>query len=722
MQANNHPDYRKEKKQLNETIEVWDERTNHLAIEIVDREEKLKTLRSGGGGGYSNEYEIAAHLFEMAVRERGMLERSSDKPYFARIDYLDEGKKEAEIFYIGRVGVENPTDGTRLILDWRAPMASLYYRGELGEAMYKAPEGLVMGELQRKRQYEIEERKLMNIFDKDLTPMDEFLQKALWQKKDNRLKDIVSTIQEEQDGVIRAEKNCVVLTQGVAGSGKTTILLHRIAYLLYTYQEELPPESILLLVPNHLFLTYIQEVLPELGVDQIQQGTYEEVVLKRMELADQLHWHQEGVCGKLKGDLRWIQVMEAVIDALPDLILPKEDLCFQDVCLFSAEEIKRIFHEEYAYLPIGSRFERVKKHIRDQWNTKREEVYGEWTWQIRESESRSYDERDAWMEAMKKDGRRGLRKTLKRWPTLSALEAEEIWRTHSDLYEKSLVGFSDEEKEILRFESERTREDLPILFLLHQLLWGRKDSETLRHVVIDEAQDYSPLQMETLKRISRRNSFTIVGDVAQQISATRGITDWKEIWGPVFPDLDVSYQTLETCYRSTTEIMAIANQVLASLKTATAGKVQVLLRHGEDVSRKRYKNQQNLIEDFAARISDWQTNGLQTIAVVTRTWEEAEWVHETLIKEIPEVQLLHESDPEYQGGLVVLPVRVAKGLEFDGVLIYEPTKGIWPEEDLHLRQLYVASTRALHMLHLGGTNEWMDALKGVENEGVVRKQ
>jgi DNA helicase-2/ATP-dependent DNA helicase PcrA len=711
MQANNHPDYKEEQKQLQMTIAIWDQRTKILVEEVEERGETLQSLRRSGGGGYSNEYEIAAHLYEMAAREHGMLERSSDKPYFARIDFLDDGNEKTEVFYIGRVGVENPKDGTRLILDWRAPMASLYYRGELGEVMYKAPDGLVMGELQRKRQYEIEARQLMNIFDKDLTPMDEFLQKALWQKKDNRLKDIVSTIQEEQDGVIRAEKDRVVLTQGVAGSGKTTILLHRIAYLLYTYQEELPPESILLLVPNHLFLTYIQEVLPELGVDQIQQGTYEEVVLARMELPDRLHWHQEGVCGKLKGDLRWIQVMEAVIAALPDLILPEEDLEFQGVCLFSAEEIRRIFHEEYAYLPIGARFERMKKHIRDQWNAKRDDAYGEWTWEIRENESKTYDERDAWMTAMKKDGRRELRKTLKRWPTLSALEAEEIWRSRLGLYQSSLACFSEEEQARIRFESDRSREDLPILFLLHQLLWGRKDSESLRHVVIDEAQDYSPLQMETLKRISKGNSFTIVGDVAQQISATRGITDWKEIWGPVFPNIDVSYQTLETCYRSTTEIMAIANQVLASLKRSTAGKAQVLLRHGEDVTRQIYESQGALIRDFINRIRGWRTDGLQTIAVITRTWEEAEWVHETMVAEIPELQLLHESDPEYKGGLVVLPVRVAKGLEFDGVLLYEPTKGIWPEEDLHLRQLYVASTRALHMLHLGGTNEWMDALK-----------
>lgn len=711
MQANNHPDYKKEQKQLQEVTRVWDRRTNNLAVEIVEREEKLQALRRSGGGGYSNEYEIAAHLYEMAAREHGMLERSSDKPYFARIDFLDAGHKEAEVFYIGRVGLENPKDGARLILDWRAPMASLYYRGELGEVMFKAPEGLVMGELQRKRQYEIEERQLINIFDKDLTPMDEFLQKALWQKKDNRLKDIVSTIQEEQDGVIRAEKNRVVLTQGVAGSGKTTILLHRIAYLLYTYQEELPPDSILLLVPNHLFLTYIQEVLPELGVDQIQQGTYEEVVLARMGLSDQPHWHQEGSCGKLKGDLRWIQVMEAVIAALPDLVLPKDDLCFQEICLFSAEEIKEIFQKEYAYLPIGARFERVKKHIRDQWNTRRDETYEEWTWEIQENGTKRYDARDAWMEAMKKDGRRELRKALKRWPTLSAMEAEEIWRSQSELYAESLACFTKAEQNQIRFESERTREDLPILFLLHQLLWGRKDSETLRHVVIDEAQDYSPLQMETLKRISKGNSFTIVGDVAQQISATRGITDWKEIWGPVFPDMDVSYQTLETCYRSTTEIMSIANRVLASLKQSTAGKVQVLLRHGEDVTRQMYESQKSLVADFAKRIRDWQSGGLQTIAVVTRTWEEAEWLYERLAGKITGLQLLHESDPEYQGGLVVLPVRVAKGLEFDGVLIYEPTKGIWPEEDLHLRQLYVASTRALHMLHLGGTNEWVDALK-----------
>lgn len=711
MQANLHPDYREEQEQLQRVTRIWDQRTGELAGEMEERGMKVKELRRSGGGGFSNEYEIAAHLYEMAEREYGMLIRSSDKPYFARIDFLDDSRDEAEVFYIGRVGLEDPENGSRMILDWRAPMASLYYRGELGEVMFKAPDGLVMGELKRKRQYEIEARELMNIFDKDLTPMDEFLQQALWQKKDNRLKDIVSTIQEEQDGVIRAEKNRVVLTQGVAGSGKTTILLHRIAYLLYTYQEELPPDSILLLVPNHLFLTYIQEVLPELGVDQIQQGTYEEVVLKRMELKDEPHWHREGVCGKLKGDLRWIQVLEMVVKELPSLILPKEDLCFGDVCLFSKEEIQRLYYKEYAYLPVGARFERVKKHIRDQWNTKRDQAFADWTTEILRSGIKAYDRRDAWMESIKNDGRKELRKTLKRWHTLTALEAEEIWRAHPGLYEKSLSCFTEEEQKTLRFEQERTREDLPILFLLHQMLWGRNDSETLRHVVIDEAQDYSPLQMETLKRISKGNSFTIVGDVAQQISATRGITDWKEIWGPVFPNRDVSYQTLETCYRSTTEIMAIANGVLASLKRVTAGKVQVLLRHGEEVSREIYPSQADLIHDFSGRIRTWQQNGLQTIAVVTRTWEEAEWVHESLVDFIPEMQLLHESDPEYLGGLVVLPVRVAKGLEFDGVLIYEPTKGIWPEEDLHLRQLYVAATRALHMLHLGGTNEWMDALK-----------
>jgi DNA helicase-2/ATP-dependent DNA helicase PcrA len=283
MPAKDHNAYKEEKERLDFTL-GYVEKTFSKMLKEKDRIDEETTLSKRTFEAESSQAYIEFminNMFKESIRLKlRNLETARSKPYFSRIDFKEEGKQEPEKIYIGKMCLMRDEDHEMIIVDWRAPIANLYYEERLGESSYNCPDGNIKGELSLKRQFSIDKGKLNEIFDIDITTNDEFLQGYLGASADNRLKDIVSTIQWEQNQVIRADMWKPLIVQGAAGSGKTTIALHRIAYLIYTYEKSFEPENFMIIAPSRLFLNYISEVLPELGVERVKQATFEDFAME----------------------------------------------------------------------------------------------------------------------------------------------------------------------------------------------------------------------------------------------------------------------------------------------------------------------------------------------------------------------------------------------------------------------------------------------------------
>ncbi|HEX7714012.1 MAG TPA: UvrD-helicase domain-containing protein, partial [Bacillota bacterium] len=273
----NHPAFPEESARLRETLKQVNQSLEDATQRKQYTDKELQRLERVGNADNSQGYidlMVGQALKEGLVLKLRNLEGAQKKPYFARIDFTEAGKKKPEKLYIGKLSLTREEDQQPIIIDWRAPISNLYYESRLGPASYHCPEGEIGGDLQLKRQFSIEEGILERIFDIDITTNDQFLQSSLGANAADRLKDIVATIQAEQNRIIRADLEQPLIVQGAAGSGKTTIALHRIAYLIYTYNRSFRPEQFMIIAPNRLFLNYISEVLPELGVERVKQSTF----------------------------------------------------------------------------------------------------------------------------------------------------------------------------------------------------------------------------------------------------------------------------------------------------------------------------------------------------------------------------------------------------------------------------------------------------------------
>ncbi len=745
MQAQKHPAFREEKKYLEDTCKCMGKEIDYLESEITKMDEELSKLKRSVGGNYSDEVIVKATIHESNKRKLNQLKKAEDKPYFGRIDFKDTGKDDYETFYVGKTSLTKGNNSKMLIIDWRAPMSSLYYSGEIGEVMYKAPEGLIIGELGLKRQYEIDEKKLINIFDKGLTPMDEYLQSALWEKKDNRLKDIVNTIQSEQNDIIRADKEKVLIVQGVAGSGKTTIILHRIAYLMYTYQEVFNAEKLLIIVPNNLFLNYISDVLPDLGVEEIKQSTFEDMTMTLLnteyklvdietkfyqlldyhnlseEYREKLRW-----ASFFKGSMIFKNIIDRYINHLSSNFVPKVDLTIDNFVLYSYDEILKMYEKDYKYLPIIPRSKRIQKYIEsnilDRVKIIQSKVSDEYEKKvnllkdsvddiesIRDELIQLYDKRDKINYELKKSINKATKQYFDQWQSLDIVALyKDLLSDHEKLKLYADKNFDIYDIVFVSNYSKKTfdsgmleREDLAALLYLYLKLEGLSSEEKYNHIIIDEAQDYSELQMYVLRQLSSNNSFTIVGDISQGIYSYKGIGSWKDLMENVFVGCDKELLNLKKCYRATMEIMNFANQVIKKWRKDEITLAEPVLRSGDKPLIIKKNSYEEIINDIALRIKELKEEGHKSIAIICKTTEESIDAY-NLLKDIikDDIHLITDKDTSYEGGIVIIPTYLSKGLEFDAVIVFDCSKENYIADELHIKLLYVSITRPLHKLYI----------------------
>ncbi|MEX0418163.1 HelD family protein [Bacillus mycoides] len=650
-------------------------------------------------------------LESMRESNRQSLRIGVHEPYFGRLDFQEDGKEDVMPIYIGKVGVSDKDTMKPIVIDWRAPVASMFYSFTGGEelAFYHSPDGLVEGDVYLKRNISIRKRELERVVDtyvkgnEDVSHADDFLLYRLGENKDNKLKDIVSTIQSEQNDIIRAERNLPLLIQGVAGSGKTTIALHRLAFLIYEYREQLEAERMIVFAPNSLFLDYISSVLPELGVGNISQTTFPDWALRTLDGSVKLKQTEEKLkeafsinrdekkvmLGKLKGTLEFKSFIEERMIQFEKDLVPTKDFEAWDKAVIPVEDVKKWMQVEYKHYPLKKRRERLVGRMK------------RWI----EIELKKFGETNE-KKLLKKEATKRLNTYMNFWPKMSPLSLYNSMIKSKEILEVLPEELVQETEKNCR-KKEVYVEDLPALIYIQHRITGIEIGQKFHHVVIDEAQDFSPFQVYVLKEITLGNSFTILGDLSQAIYDYQGIEDWgafKEVFQ------ETGYYELTRSYRSTKEIIEFANEIIKNAEIPV-GLATPVFRSGEDVKVIPAEDQ---FTEVLKTLQHLQTEDVKTIAVIGRTDDECRDIYEKLTNAELTVNVIEADQSKYEGGISVVPVYLAKGLEFDAVLLIDVDEEHYKNTKHDAKLLYVGCTRSLHDLWIFHSGEASPLIKGIK--------
>ncbi len=660
---------------------ILDYRKNAVE-EYKDDEDKLIEY-------FDHERYVKEQAFTTIDKKLKELTILKESPYFGRVTFNDLEFDQKDTLYVGRFGVTPEGSYEPVIVDWRAPVASLFYHGSLGEASYTSPDGPIKCDIEGRRQIIVKKGELKGVFDSAIDVKDDILQMVLSNNSSDKLKDVIMTIQQEQDEIIRKERTYNIVVNGVAGSGKTTIALHRVAYLLYNYRKELE-DKVLILGPNGIFMEYISQVLPSLGEVGVKQETFASFALKEMDselyimsfdkylekiLSEDKEFIEDA---KYKNSYEIIKDLDNLVKEMDKDYFHVEDVKYFGDLVISKEEIEEMFNKHYEYMPLFRRSEKIKRIILSKIKDKRDEKVWELNEELRKEKEKLTPE-ELLIEENNLEFRRKLRIREIVKEVMDSRAKLDSWISREDvldIYDR----FNGNKKEY-------TINDLaPILYLAIKLE-GKKATKDYRHVVIDEAQDYSPLQFKVVRELTGTKYFTVVGDVNQRLIKYSDLAPMMEL-GKIFDDVNPEIYNLNKSYRSTYEIMEYANKYLDE------DRIIPIVRHGKPVEEIKFHNNEELSESIIESLKEFSNEGLESIAIITRDKEELEKMYNLISNKVHLVKFDNE-DVLYKGGNVIIPSYFAKGLEFDGVIIVDNGSSKDENEDLIK---YIMSTRALHRL------------------------
>jgi len=633
---------------------------------------------------FDHERYVKEEAFKNIDRRLRELTILSTAPYFGRVDFKEEDFDDADNIYIGRFGMTPEGEYEPVVIDWRAPISALFYSSKLGLNTYSAPAGSIDVDILLKRQFVIKKAKLLGLFDSAFEVKDEILQMVLSGNTTDKLRDIIMTIQEEQDNLIRQPKDRTIVVDGVAGSGKTTIALHRVAYLLYNYRESLQ-DKVLILGPNSIFMEYISTVLPSLGEVGVKQTTFMDFALDILGLNSVMSFkdYMERV---IKGDkefidkivhkssLEYLNELNEYIDKLDKEYFKLQDINFFDNTAVSKAELDELFNSYYKEMPLFRRSKKVRRIVFSKLRDLRDEevrrIQKEYNEKISNMTKAELEVEEANLNLKRKMAiREVIAEVMRAKDNMSWLDSRDCL----ELY-KEING-----------EAELTQDDLAPILYLKIRLEGLRVKEEIKHVVIDEAQDYSPIQFLVVKELTKCSSMTIVGDSNQRILPLKGKTPMLSL-EEILPALNTEYFELTKSYRSTKEIMEYANKFLKD------SRIVPIVRSGEEVTEQLVHSEEELIEKIDNTISSLRHKEFENIAVLCRDLEETERIG-SLLKAKEYLKIIDNEEIIYKGGTVVIPSYFAKGLEFDAVILVDESSR---EDESKLN--YVMATRALHEL------------------------
>jgi DNA helicase-2/ATP-dependent DNA helicase PcrA len=726
----NDQERQKEHIRLEETLaQIKQQLAISEGICVVKQSELKETLLNYWENCGSDE----AQLVETANRQRALsslthstplkLKRMLNSPYFGRIDFIERGEglvSQEDSIYIGISTLMNEETGEFLIYDWRAPISSMFYDCGLGKASYHCSVGTIEGNIILKRQYKIINSCIQYMFDADLKIDDEVLQEILGKSVDDKMHTIINSIQREQNQIIRDARHRALLVEGPAGSGKTSVALHRIAFLLYRDRNILDEKNVLILSPNHLFSDYISNVLPEMGEENVLQKTFYDCV---SESIDQLSikletrtFHLETVLSNrngheqalhadnilFKSSRNFEQILQEHIDWMQtNLIDGYPDIEFRGQIIFNKSEWKHYYLGNLSSMPVMIRLEKIKQviesRIRPLFHTIRKEKEAEIVARgeevdentikalariaAREEFSSLYDKIDKLTKlAPLSEYRRLFKGNWLFARSTAKINFPENWQ----LIQKQTLSFIN--NGIMPYE------DIPSFIYLQGALQGFPVNRDIKHLIIDEAQDYTRLQFKILVLLFPNSTWTVVGDSAQAVHPflnTASFADMSEI---INTEKTLAFR-LTRSYRSTKQIQAFCQALLSY-----APEVESVNRSGSLPSITQIKKIQDLIPTLVYTIENIHKEGWRSIAVICKNTYQAKNIFSGLKGQI-DITLVVDEDDTFHQGIIVIPSYLAKGLEFDAVLVINADAINYSrEEERHI--LYTICTRTLHHLSL----------------------
>jgi DNA helicase-2/ATP-dependent DNA helicase PcrA len=683
--------------------------------------------------------------FSHASEELARLKRLVNSPYFGRVDFREDDSVQTQKIYIGISSFRDQESDEFLIYDWRAPISSLFYDHMPGPADYEAPGGKIQGIMEGKRQYVIRGGKLLYLFDTGMMIGDEILQQVLGKTADTQMSNIVATIQKEQNAIIRNDRKRVVIVQGVAGSGKTSVALQRIAYLMYKHRHSLSPDHMLLFSPNPLFKHYVSNVLPELGETSVQQTTLSEYLEFRLgkefsfehpfnQLEYILNENQSPDYPIRLESIRFKASMECYQLILNYAkVLEKHGMIFKHIpfrgeVLISAERITEQFYSYDSSIPLNNRLQLVQEWLLKELDSL-EEQEREKEWVEEEMELLDQEEyrkaykktaskkRFSWNDYQTEEDFlramvvrkyfKPIKKRIKAFKFVNLLALYRQLFANQELLKQASddLCLPDRMEEICDF-SMRTisRENLYFedtfpLLLLKELVEGFHTFNSVRYVVVDEAQDYSPFQFQLLRRVFPRAQWTFLGDLHQAVWAHPSCMARELLMELEQNDPNVEVYRLTKSYRSTKEIVEFTRGIMEA-----GDLILPFERHGDSPRLIHAENIEEMQEKMVQNINELINRGYKTVAILCKTEAESKEVFAALRGRIDGLQLISKEIHSYKEGTLVIPVYLAKGVEFDAVLVHNASKDQYCRE-VERNLFYTACTRAMHDLSIYYTGE-----------------
>lgn len=668
---------------------------------------------------YLDELKRQEQRSEFYSRQVKKLEKMLISPYFGRIDFLEEGESNEEKIYIGISNLADDKKSEYLVYDWRAPISSMFYDFEIGGAEYRCPAGIIKGEVLLKRQYRISKGHMDYMFESSLKIDDEILQEILGKSADSRMKTIITTIQREQNRIIRDEKHKLLIVQGPAGSGKTSIALHRIAYILYRYRDSIGPENIVIFSPNQIFNDYISAVLPELGEENMYQTTFMEYAkesFKHLVLEDmneQMEYlmtsrEKDGYKERIKSisyktSEDFMRVLRNYVSYLENEGFEFSDIVYKDNVIISGMEMNQLLKSDYSYLPLLKRLEKIRQRVLSFFPPYEKKRVEEVRYDLAESgEYVNENEIKSRSILLVREEFRPLKEKLEEMTRLDIFEAYSGLFEDLNLFKRLSGGELPEgfgeisHLTISELSFGRLMyEDIAPLLYLRGALGGISSNRSIRHVIIDEVQDYTLLHFEIFKQLFPDSNMTLLGDLNQSINPYVNIRKYENVEN-LF-GVNSALINLNRSFRSTREITVFCRAML--LDKEEAGYID---RQGEKPQLISVPENEWYYKEVVKAINILVNKGYKSIALICKTAQESIRLYNS-IHDKAHMKLVSKDDEEYIRGVVVIPSYLAKGLEFDAVLVCKGGhQEYYQEEDRRL--LYTACTRALHELHIYYSN------------------
>lgn len=714
--GNNQTEKAFEEKRLAQTISLAEEQLKQ-AKEAADKKkseiiEAKKDVRENTEHGITSLYtsdgfealvELSQYInpvtdkiidYEEEEHKILLLEKMIKSPYFARIDFKFDDEDEFEKIYIGRSSLRKNSYQEMYVYDWRSPIASVFYRFMTGEAFYDAPCGRVTGELNLKRQYEIKNGKLEYFFDSDVQIVDEFLRQLLSQNTTAKMKAIVETIQHEQDVVIRDMENDLLMVQGVAGSGKTSIALHRAAYLMYQgLQTKLSANNIMIISPNSIFEQYISNVLPELGEDNVISSVFEDILselLNGRKIQSRNDFLENLIVNskykeisrnsiEFKTSSFFREILDQFLIDIPRQWIEFEDVYYEGKCVVSGQILKdKILGRPET--PLGIKLEQLEDYILEQ-------IFGT-------GKGRGH-----------KEEKNLIKQEIQKFIKIDIVELYKILFSNEAYFYSLLQNSNPSQniKNIWKYTKENLEadslyyDDAIAIAYLYLKIYGTNKYKNIKQVVIDEAQDYYPLQYEIFNLLFSNAKFTILGDMKQTLAKKEDISFYEQIQ-KILNKKKSSLIMLDKSFRCTNEILNFSLKFIEQ-----SSQIKSFNRNGDSPKVYIADNSEIFIDEIVKEIKLCQEKGFQSICLICKTEKNSTYLFNK-IKHKLDIQLIKNGSVSDLQGVFILPVYMSKGLEFDAVLICDADSQNYHDED-DKNLLYVACTRALHKLSLFCENE-----------------